>query len=80
MTSARRCWSSDPVLYDKVTASLDEKTGEILWWSTSALSAALLDLVLDDPAGFVPRTWRNLAAIASVLSPSHFPLFLFACP
>ena len=70
---------NDPVLYDKVTASIDEKTGEILWWSESRFERSTLDLFLDDPAAFLRRIWRNTAKMRdAVLAPTIFPIFLLA--
>lgn len=69
----------DPVLYDKVTASLDAQSGEILWWSENRLEQGLVDLFLSDPAAFLRRIWRNAQGMrASVLSSSIFPPFLLA--
>ncbi|NLG27295.1 MAG: glycosyltransferase family 39 protein [Chloroflexi bacterium] len=65
----------DPVQYDKVTASLDQ-TGEILWWSDERFERSALDLVTEDPAKLVNRTWRNLQRLASdIMAPTLFPLF-----
>jgi 4-amino-4-deoxy-L-arabinose transferase-like glycosyltransferase len=67
----------DPVLYDKVTASIDEETGEILWWSPSRFERSTADLVLGDPVSFLQRTWANLAAMRdALLSPTTLPVFL----
>jgi 4-amino-4-deoxy-L-arabinose transferase-like glycosyltransferase len=69
----------DPVLYDKVTASLDAQSGEILWWSKNRLEQGLVDVFLSDPAAFVRRIWRNAQGMRdSVLSSSIFPPFLLA--
>ena len=69
----------DPVLYDKVTASLDAQSGEILWWSKNRLEEGLVDVFLSDPAAFLRRIWRNAQGMrASVLSSSIFPPFLLA--
>ena len=69
----------DPALYDKVTASLDRETGEILWWSNNRFEQSLIDAFLSDPGGFLRRTWRNAQLMrASVLSRTIFPPFLLA--
>jgi len=69
----------DPVLYDKVTASLDSESGEILWWSEKRFDMSLLDIFLNDPVKFVVRTWRNAQRmVATVFTPTLFPLFLLA--
>ena len=68
---------NDPVLYDKVTASIDEVTGEILWWSSSRFERSTLDLVRDDPRGFLRRIWTNLGQLRdALLSPTVFPILL----
>ncbi|MBC7237205.1 MAG: glycosyltransferase family 39 protein [Chloroflexi bacterium] len=68
----------NPVLYDQVTASLDEQ-GEILWWSPRRFQKSILDIVREDPQGFVERTWRNAQQMKGQLFASTiFPLFLFA--
>ena len=69
----------DPLLYDRVTASLDATTGEILWWSQGRFERTMLGVLMDDPAAFLTRTWRNLGQIRQVLLvPLVFPLFLLA--
>jgi len=69
----------DPVLYDKVTASLDSETGEVLWWSSSRFERSILDVLLEDPRAFLVRMWRNLKWMKSVIFSSRiFPLFLLA--
>ncbi|MBM3190432.1 MAG: glycosyltransferase family 39 protein, partial [Chloroflexi bacterium] len=69
----------DPVLYDKVTASLDEASGEILWWSTRRFEQSLWDVLLADPRAFAARAWSNLRQAKGALSaPTLFPLFLLA--
>jgi 4-amino-4-deoxy-L-arabinose transferase-like glycosyltransferase len=69
----------DPVLYDKVTASIDSTSGEILWWSNKRFERSLLNILLDDPAKFLQRTWDNLRQLrGAIFSASIFPLFLLA--
>jgi 4-amino-4-deoxy-L-arabinose transferase-like glycosyltransferase len=64
----------DPALYDKVTASLDEETGEILWWSGKRFERSMVDIVLENPVRFATRTWRNtLKAREAIFSGDVFP-------
>jgi 4-amino-4-deoxy-L-arabinose transferase-like glycosyltransferase len=68
----------DPVLYDKVTASLDDK-GEVLWWSEKRFEQGIVDIFLQDPKQFVQRVWRNLQQMkAALFSATIFPLALLA--
>ena len=68
---------NDPALYDKVTASLDQETGEILWWSGKRFERSMLDILLADPAGALKRTWRNAGRMRdALLSGAIFSLFL----
>jgi len=67
----------NPVLYDKVTASLDPESGEIRWWSAARFDKSLLDVFLEDPAAFLTRMWGNVPQMmAAVFAISIFPLFL----
>jgi len=67
----------NPVLYDKVTASLDPESGEILWWSETRFDKSLLDVLLEDPTAFFVRIWRNVPQMtAAVFAGTIFPLFL----
>jgi 4-amino-4-deoxy-L-arabinose transferase-like glycosyltransferase len=67
----------EPVLYDKVTASLDAKTGELLWWSDQRFEKGLVDIFWEDPGAFLRRMWRNARRMkGAVLSPTIFPTFL----
>ena len=69
----------DPVLYDKVTASLDEEGDEVLWWSQRRFERGLWDILLADPRGFARRIWENLRqARIALAAPTLFPLFLLA--
>lgn len=69
----------DPVLYDKVTASLDSAGKEILWWSNQRFEQSILDIFLDNPTKFLRRIWRNLRQMQAYLfSSTIFPLFLLA--
>jgi len=68
----------NPVLYDQVTASLDEN-GEILWWSRDRFEQSIVDVIRQDPSGFVARTRQNvLQARSQLFSSLVFPLFLLA--
>jgi len=68
----------DPVLYDKVTASLDKETGEILWWSHKRFERGIVDIFMEDPRAFLMRIWRNAERARDlVFSSTIFPLFLF---
>ena len=69
---------NDAVLYDKVTASLDE-TGEILWWSERRLERSILEILAEDPRAFLRRTLRNLQQLGETLFvPTLVPLFMLA--
>jgi 4-amino-4-deoxy-L-arabinose transferase-like glycosyltransferase len=71
---------NDPALYDIVTASLDETTGEILWWSGKRFERSMWDIMLEDPARFVARTGRNaVKAYDTVFAGNVFP-FVFILP
>jgi hypothetical protein len=67
----------NPVLYDQVSASLDEH-GEILWWSESRFQRGVLDIIREDPQGFARRILGNVQQMRNNLFSSLiFPLFLF---
>jgi hypothetical protein len=67
----------NPVLYDQVSASLDEQ-GEILWWSESRFQRGVLDIIRDDPQSFGRRILGNVQQMGNNLFSSLvFPLFLF---
>jgi hypothetical protein len=66
----------NPVLYDQVSASLDEH-GEILWWSESRFHRGVLDIIRENPRGFAERIWGNLRQMRdNLFSSLVFPLFL----
>jgi len=68
----------DPVLYDKVTASLDSE-GEVLWWSNKRFEQGIIDIFLHDPRKFLQRIWRNLQQMkAALFSATIFPMVLLA--
>ena len=70
----------DPVQYDRVTASIDEETGEILWWSSGRFERSTMDLVFDDPQAFLQRTWANVSSMRdALLAPTVLPM-LFLPP
>jgi 4-amino-4-deoxy-L-arabinose transferase-like glycosyltransferase len=67
----------DPVLYDKVTASLDPVSGEILWWSNKRFERSMLDILAQDPQAFLTRIGQNLQRlVASFFAPNIVPFFL----
>ncbi len=67
----------NPVLYDQVSARLDEH-GEILWWSESRFQRGVLDIIRDDPQSFGRRILGNVQQMSNNLFSSLvFPLFLF---
>ncbi|MFH1084367.1 MAG: glycosyltransferase family 39 protein [Chloroflexota bacterium] len=69
----------DEALYDQVTASLDEATGEILWWSGRRFQRSFVQVLADDPLAAGQRVWRNAQrAAALVLGGRVLPLFLLA--
>lgn len=69
----------DAALYDKVTASLDETTGEILWWSGERFERSMADVLLENPSDALQRIWRNVGRMeAAVFAETIFPLFLLA--
>ena len=69
----------DPVLYDKVTASLDPQSGEVLWWSNKRFEQGIVEIFLRDPRGSLVRVWRNLEqARGALFAPTIFPLALLA--
>ena len=73
----RAVMSHDPVLYDKVTASLDSESGEVLWWSSERFEQGIMDVFLQDPRGFLERAWRNLQQVrATLFAGMIFPMAL----
>lgn len=63
----------DPVLYDKVTASLDER-GEVLWWSERRFEQGIVEVFLQDPKQFLQRIGRNLQQMrAALFAATIFP-------
>ena len=67
----------DPVLYDQVTASLDDETGEILWWSQRRFQRSIVDLFMQDQAAFLERLWANARRLwGTLFAANALPLFL----
>lgn len=68
----------DPVLYDKVTASLDDQ-GEVLWWSEKRFEQGIVEVFMQDPRQFLGRVGRNLQQMrAALFAATIFPQVLLA--